>query len=490
MIIRTLLLVCVLLSHNISIAQNTVSLNLTFAIDFSDSCSVAIDDNYLGNPRKISTHIEDGKANITFDIAVPQVVSFNYNNQSIDFFAEPGENMSIHIGTDSLSKSTTIEGDGVANFDLHGKFFSKFQKCYNSDMIKDFIMNTQVDSYEIELYKQRTEQQDFIGKYEQNKDLTASYRKYLDTETKYNYLYRLQAFPIVYGNNTKTLEVTPLPSIMTQNINDNLAQNDSALPNKSYREFVYYYVVYQTSKLNNFAKFTDLSTSMERKCAFAFAHLKGETLNWYVAKFLNDECLKVSPPVVKAVFKKLEQQFPHTAYTNAVRSKCEIRGNEKEEVAKSAKSSANSTPSQTTGTGPKIKDMDGNFFTLSDFKGKVVYIDFWASWCGPCRQQFPYSKNLHGKFSKKQLKKLEFLYISIDGKEDSWLKAIEQMKLNEQGKMGIVPGDWNSEICRYFQINSIPRYMIMNKNGEIVDFNAKRPSDENVYMELIKLLSE
>ncbi len=472
-------------------AQNTVTISCKFAMEFADSCFIKTDKYFLDLPVITKAKIEESEATLKFEVAQPQIVDFDYNKQSVDIFVEPGDDMSFQIGTDSLSKSIVMQGTGAANNIFYREFMRKFYSSYNKDAIKDMILNTPVDAYEIEIYKQKLAQQEFFDKYEKQNELSQNFKAYMAQTIKYNYLNRLQSFPIIYGNNSKAMIVTPLPDLMIENVTDKLAQNDDALPCESYRQFVYYYVVYQTSKLNNFAKFTDLSTSMERKCAFAFNHLKEKTLNWYVAKFLNDECEKVSPVVVKSVYKKLDERYVASEVNNAIRAKVETRAAAKEDIAANKKPSAAGTaPATGQGNGPKIKDLKGNYFTLDDFKGKVVYIDFWASWCGPCRGQFPYSKELHHKFTKKQLKEVEFLYISIDSKEDAWKKAVEQMQLEQQGKMGIVPGDWGSEICKYFQINSIPRYMIMNKKGEIVDFNAKRPSDEQIFNDLIKILAE
>jgi thiol-disulfide isomerase/thioredoxin len=132
---------------------------------------------------------------------------------------------------------------------------------------------------------------------------------------------------------------------------------------------------------------------------------------------------------------------------------------------------------------------NGKYFTLADLKGKVVYVDFWASWCGPCRGQFPYSKELHKKFSPKQLKNVTFLYISIDKTEQIWKTAMEQNGLGEFTN-GLVPGDWGSEIVKYFKISSIPRYMLIDKKGHIVDLNAKRPSDPAVFEDIIHLIGD
>jgi thiol-disulfide isomerase/thioredoxin len=134
----------------------------------------------------------------------------------------------------------------------------------------------------------------------------------------------------------------------------------------------------------------------------------------------------------------------------------------------------------------ELTDLNGKTFSLNDLKGKVVYIDFWASWCGPCRQMMPYSKQLHDNLTESQKKQILFLYISIDANEEAWKKAITDLGM--EGKQGISPGNWNSKACSYFQINSIPRYMIMDKKGNIVDFNAKRPADPALLEELLKFL--
>jgi hypothetical protein len=100
----------------------------------------------------------------------------------------------------------------------------------------------------------------------------------------------------------------------------------------------------------------------------------------------------------------------------------------------------------------------------------------------------PYSKQMHAGLTAKQKKNIVFLYISIDADTASWRKAINDLGI--EGTLWISPGNWKSKACNYFQIGSIPRYMIMNKQGVIVDMNAKRPADPEVLQTLLKLADE
>jgi hypothetical protein len=90
--------------------------------------------------------------------------------------------------------------------------------------------------------------------------------------------------------------------------------------------------------------------------------------------------------------------------------------------------------------------------------------------------------------TEKQKKQIVFLYISIDGNREAWIKAMSDMGI--EGINVISPGNWNSPACRYFQINSIPRYMIINRKGEIEDVNAPRPNDPELLQRLLRLAGE
>ena len=122
-------------------------------------------------------------------------------------------------------------------------------------------------------------------------------------------------------------------------------------------------------------------------------------------------------------------------------------------------------------------DNNGNSVSLEDLKGKYVYIDVWATWCGPCKVEIPYLKEIDDEFKGKDI---AFVSLSIDKMEhkEKWLKMIQEEKL--QGIQVLADKDWNSDFVTAFNIKGIPRFILLDKNGNIVDANAPRPSDPNL----------
>ena len=109
-------------------------------------------------------------------------------------------------------------------------------------------------------------------------------------------------------------------------------------------------------------------------------------------------------------------------------------------------------------------------------KNKLTYLDFWASWCLPCRAEMPSSVKLSEEY---QSKGINFIYISIDKNPVAWEKAVKQMGLKNENSY-LLPGGEKSTIAKHFGISFIPRYMIMDSKGRIINQDAPRPSSSNI----------
>ena len=114
-------------------------------------------------------------------------------------------------------------------------------------------------------------------------------------------------------------------------------------------------------------------------------------------------------------------------------------------------------------------DMEGRKVSMSDFKGKYVYVDVWATWCSPCRAEIPHLKRIEEDFHGKNI---VFISVSVDQTQDPWKEMVEKDNLGGiQLWAGIAP-----KFSEFYKITGIPRFMLFDKEGKIIESNAARPS--------------
>lgn len=113
----------------------------------------------------------------------------------------------------------------------------------------------------------------------------------------------------------------------------------------------------------------------------------------------------------------------------------------------------------------------GEPVSLSSFKGSLVYVDVWATWCGPCKAEIPYLKTLEQDYHDQNI---VFLSVSVDTDKDQWLKMVEEEALNG---VQLWADGW-SQITKDYAIFGIPRFMLFSEDGKVILNDAPRPSNE------------
>ena len=134
-----------------------------------------------------------------------------------------------------------------------------------------------------------------------------------------------------------------------------------------------------------------------------------------------------------------------------------------------------------------LADINGKRFDLSDFKGKYVYMDIWATWCGPCKVQIPYMKQLEEQFRDAPI---HFVSVSVDNDDDKpvWAKMVRE---NEMSGVQLFAGRENNFGFDY-KIQYIPTFILIDKEGNIINPTAPAPMDyqsQGVNQELVSILS-
>lgn len=146
-----------------------------------------------------------------------------------------------------------------------------------------------------------------------------------------------------------------------------------------------------------------------------------------------------------------------------------------EQYAKSQLTAPGSTAPEFT-----LQDLAGKKFSLSDFRGKVVYIDFWSMGCGPCMYEF---KN-HAPQLKEHYKDKDVVFLNLMAytrNKDFWKKMIEEYRIGGVNAMDTQ----GEEVCKAYHVNSFPTYVLIGKDGKIVQYNTCRPSEGERLKELI-----
>lgn len=126
-----------------------------------------------------------------------------------------------------------------------------------------------------------------------------------------------------------------------------------------------------------------------------------------------------------------------------------------------------------------LADINGKELSFDEiknkYKGKIIYVEFWASWCAPCRKLMPSNRKLREALIGKDI---VFVYLSIDSKTQLWLKACSEEKLDKYSENYIVLNQKNSEFLKK-NLSFVPVAMIFDKTGRLISSNTY-PGEENL----------
>jgi thiol-disulfide isomerase/thioredoxin len=203
--------------------------------------------------------------------------------------------------------------------------------------------------------------------------------------------------------------------------------------------------------------------------------------NAYVAKYSDSPALlgvlsHINPKQDFEQLKKIESallsSMPKSPYYYSVKS---LRERTESEVAeeirrkKEQEELANRLAPGKLAPEINMNDREGKPLPLSSLRGKVVLIDFWASWCGPCRKENPTVVAAYAKYKDKGF---TVYSVSLDNSKPNWLAAIEKDQLTWPNHVSSLAG-WGTEILREYGINAIPFTVLIDREGKIVQTNLR-----------------
>jgi thiol-disulfide isomerase/thioredoxin len=375
-----------------------------------------------------------------------------------DFFAPKGSEMKVTY--DAKKKDSTLQFTGsesAVNKYLLDK--EKVTKDTRGNAKKMFLKDE--TDFKEHLLKIKTAQENLFSSV---KGVSENYKSSELKSINYEYLAALSNYQSYHGYYIKDRSYKVSDTFLDELKNLDIENENDFLFSKNYRDVV-------QSLLSSDAKMLVEKDSI----ADDIAYLKT------VADIKNDKIKN------KLLFDSAKYGITYTEnlegfYTLFSKNSTNKENNKKiTEAYNKLKALSKGSPS------PKFSNYennDGTTTSLDDLKGKYLYLDIWATWCGPCIAEIPSLKKLEKEFHGKNI---EFVSISIDRMKDheKWKKMIVDKEL--KGIQLFADSNWESQFIKDYMIKGIPRFILIDPQGNIINANAPRPSDKKLVQTLNSL---
>lgn len=398
---------------------------------------------------------EDGTFSDTLKIEAKGYFSYVIGDESSSIYLDKGYALQLNINTKEFDESIKYSGKGAdENNFLAQKFLLDEKMTGNSS--KFFILSP--DSFKIKAKEIKSTLFDSLAKSSANDEFTQLEKSNIN----YDYLGSLIQYPGMHKYLAKVDKVDLPDGFLSETEGldfDNAADYKNS---DGYKQIVSnnFYTTIQAKAKKDSVPFEDVALVYIKT-------LKSENIK---NGLLNTLSFRVGPSNEKAedLYKAIIAISTDTAFNK----KLTISFNKIKTLAKGQ-------PSPTF----NYENHKGGNTTLADLAGKYVYIDVWATWCGPCIREIPSLKIVEKKYHGKNI---QFVSISIDQMKDreKWKKMVIEKELG--GIQLLADNDWKSQFVTDYGIEGIPRFILIGPDGKIVTANAHRPSNDR----LITLFNE
>lgn len=368
-----------------------------------------------------------------------------YDFKMVYLWLEPGDSLVMNLDVEDINNSLAFEGRGSNNnlfVNEEDKRFNDYKHKYLGNYYN--ITHRGPDDYKSTVDEFYREKVDYIHQFDQSNPISEKLKNIYLTRYEYETVNRKLAYPgshAMYNDQEETVLPDNYYAFM-----DEIEFADE-IGNKG----VGYY--YYTN--------TALRALFERESGekdfYDFVKTRLEPKAYY--EFL---ALSLGRDFKKEIYDQFGPDCPFPEIAKMVKDKYQHLEGMLE---------GNPAPDFT------LADVNGNSVSLDDLKGKYIYIDFWATWCGPCKEEIPYLKELEREYSDRNI---HFVSISFDSEKDhdKWLNFVKDNELT--GIQLFADSASHDVLSNAFNIQMIPRFVLLDQEGKIVDANAPRPSDEKL----------
>lgn len=440
----------------------------------SKEIGVILFDNFITRDNfKQSAAIDDsGNFKLVLLLQNPQYALLSRPRSNHPLFLYPGDSLFITFNDEMVTNTLHFKGTTAG----HNNFLSEFNMKYN--MSNNFAVMREKNLEEFKNYMMEVKKEEFnlFNEYSSKYELKNDFREFVFAMIDYQFYSLMFIHRGMYARVQKVpTDSIKLPSDYYDFINEKDFNNHAALINADdYLNAVSAYVRFklQSTKINSYDEYC------KSEYKFAKENLEGKTRDYFLAKQLANRIIFTG-----TMDEELYHDFLSSCNSPNVKETL-VKTNERRISIQ--KLIGSEFPQKVLQSKVFTKDNEEIIFSdmLNIFRNKIIYLDLWSLGCGPCINEMPHSRKLIEKF---QNKNIEFIFLSIDESHETWLKGIEFSNISNGHYR--LEGGFNSEFMKTLNIKGIPRYILIDGQGKILQLDAKRPSSKELIDEIEKLLS-
>lgn len=381
----------------------------------------------------------------------PGYYSVNHGRESSSLYLTPGYNLNMNLNTNEFDETISYSGDGAENNNyLAAKYLAN--ENANLDYAKIFALE------EAEFLATMDDlKNDKLKLLNNTLGLSEAFKIQEKKSIEYEYFSDLQNYWSYHYYYAKKEDFTPSEDFIKKFSTIDFINQEDYASLDSYKQLVQSYYSNKISKSDNPSEifddlnkngFTELKEDLANSLRYNIGPSNEHNEAYYngLIAMSNDEKFKEDITTKYIKVKKLAKGMPSPEFV-------------------------------------EYENHKGGTTSLDELKGKYVYVDVWATWCGPCIREIPSLKEVEKQFHDKNI---AFVSTSIDKAKDhnTWVEMVKSKELG--GIQLMADNDWNSQFVKDYAIEGIPRFILIDPNGNIVSADAPRPSDPK----LVKMFEE